>query len=733
MARITVNGGEVQVEGSTSIVGGVANPITLDSGVIHLHGPVTDQGIFIDSSNTLYSPNIDNGIFYSGAEYPMTIVGGGNISGANNTIIGGAIGPNSTVRGSLIGGSLSGGSLPGDVTATVSSITNETILGPNAYLVVDSLYSDSFNGSFSGGSIIGGSVTGGLTNSSISGSSISGGTIDKGTVTAPTEVLETSTTSTDSDSTETTTADTPSVDTTPEQVIDLSIETSGNGSWFGALKRMELVYGDISIKFAINPSDYNQKEPNRATITQTKGGAWIDAWGAGITEFSIKGITGVSGIKTDFKTTINNQVHVGYSRWVKLRDLFRTVYKAIQDGEPVTELIQLYNYTDNEFWYCYPTSQGIELYRSKSKPHVYQYTISLWGLRRIGEPEATEGKIGNPYKEQATINPTQTPDRASTEAMPPTDTQTPTDNPNPSNPENPTETEDGEDLGATPPTLEEEAVTTTDIEAAVSGGVVYTSGSIPIDTEADVSIRVYTRTKSVDTIRQESENYLKAMQDLIGGTEDGRIVPATGYHVAEDLNIAQQGTVLNITPIKATNLDKFNPLPTDFNVHRLMKELHFQNLVSPNTYELQTRIKEFDPTVLSPEYVFPIGSTPKERVQQAVNNNLVFGSTIYKLVSIYRSKYYLSKVDTRYIKAILLESIYVYRELYNIVNSNTSISTTLSVKSMKVLIRNINTIIRYLEINTLEDHMFYISNLMWELRQLQYLMVQVLADVVIYV
>ena len=164
-----------------------------------------------------------------------------------------------------------------------------------------------------------------------------------------------------------------------------------------------------------------------------------------------------------------------------------------------------------------------------------------------------------------------------------------------------------------------------------------------------------------------------------------------------------------------------------------MKELTFENLVSTETYSLQERIKEFDPEVLSPEYVFPIGSTPKERVQQAVHNNLVYGSTIYRLLTSYRSKYYLSKTDSKYIKIILLESMYVFRELYSIVNSTGTIKTTLSVKSLKILIGNINTIIRYLEVNTLEDHMFYVRNLMWELRQLQNIIMQVVADVVIYV
>ena len=184
------------------------------------------------------------------------------------------------------------------------------------------------------------------------------------------------------------------LDEMTQYIFSLDTSKSGNAMSGRQLKRMELAYGDTLIRFAINPSDYTQKEPNRATITQTKGGAWIDAWGAGIVEFIIKGITGVSG-------NTRTSVDVGYQRWKQLRDMFRSVYAAVQDGQEVTELVKLYNYTDNEFWYCYPTQSGIELYRNKSKPHVYQYTINLWGIRRIGEPVTTVGVIGNPNKEVA--------------------------------------------------------------------------------------------------------------------------------------------------------------------------------------------------------------------------------------------------------------------------------------------------------------------------------------------
>ena len=152
-------------------------------------------------------------------------------------------------------------------------------------------------------------------------------------------------------------------------MVDSYAKTSGNGYNKRTLKRMKLSYKGTTVKFAVNPEDYTQTIPNRVTVTQTKGGAWLDAWGAGIVEFTIKGTTGVKGTSTNIDT--------GYQRWRTLRTLFAEVFQAITDGEEVKDLISLYNYTDNEYWYCFPSQSGIELYRSKSRPHMYQYTLHL--------------------------------------------------------------------------------------------------------------------------------------------------------------------------------------------------------------------------------------------------------------------------------------------------------------------------------------------------------------------
>lgn len=528
-----------------------------------------------------------------------------------------------------------------------------------------------------------------------------------------------------------------------DTAISLDFISSGNGSATSPLKRMELSYKDTVIKFAINPSDYTQKEPNRATITQTKGGAWIDAWGAGIVEFNIKGITGVSGRKTNssvskaLKTTNtttqtitrNSGVDVGYQRWKELRDLFRQVYQAVQDGEPVTDLIKFYNYTDNEFWYCYPTQNGIELYRSRSKPHIYQYTINLWGLRRIGEPETTTGIIGNPNKETPTDGvDDSTPDNSTPDGSIPDDTSTD------GTEGDPDAVEDGDT--SAPDAIDRDGDTQTQVDttATVSGGNAYVTRTVSPGTQADVTIVTNTRTKTNSIIRDQSNTYAQDLAPLIGG-HNGQLSPKTAYNCAKDLIISTTGSVLSVKGFDARTLNRDYTIRADGRIkfHKLIEEVLFTNLVSRETYLMQQQILDYSPEVLSPEYVLPIGSTPKERVMQAVERSTKLDSTLYRLITKYQPKYYLSKMDVRYIKLVMLETMMVYRQLYQIAESKGQISTSLTPNNMRTLIKNVDALVIYLETNLNDTNEFFIRNVMWELRKMEYILIQVASDIVEYV
>lgn len=526
--------------------------------------------------------------------------------------------------------------------------------------------------------------------------------------------------------------------------IQLDKLHSGNGSKLVSLKRMELVYGDLDVKFAVNPSDYTQKEPNRVTMTQTKGGAWIDAWGAGIVEFNIKGITGVYGKKftatqDNYLTKVVNTtldvarvlagdsgVDVGYQRWKEMRDLFRTVYQAVEDGEPVEELIQFYNFTDNEYWYCYPAPAGIELYRSKSKPHVYQYTITLWGLRRIGEPQVSSGVIGNPNTVQATTN-------ASTGVQ--VDTT----------PNSEAEVEgvtaegqgfdDWDTLSQLPGELENEIAeatqTTANATQRVQGGTAYITKSAALNTQADITTITNTRTKTNEILRSQSKEYADLLAPIIGGTEDGLLVPTTAYNVATELSLTSVGGVLQVNAFDQNNFVK-NPLITEIPDDRLIQEINFTPMVAAETYNLWKLIREYSPDVLADNLITPGDLTAKERIMKSVKTLKYYGSTLYEYIIQYKPKYYLTRTDIKYLKMVMIDVMSIFYQLYRIYLSTGQIRTSITLTNINTLIRNIQSLNLYLKFNSTDINVFYVQNVRWELRQLEATLHRIKTDIIEY-
>lgn len=440
---------------------------------------------------------------------------------------------------------------------------------------------------------------------------------------------------------------------------------SGNAHSNRTLKRMKIAYGDTSIQFAINPEDYTQTEPNKATITQTKGGAWIDAWGAGITEIVIKGTTGVKGVG-------GTNIDIGYQRWKELRNLIRSVYDSIKDGESVTELIKFYNYTDNEFWYCYPTQAGIELYRSKSRPNIYQYTINLWAIRRIGQPASSSGVIGNPNSNAGGGN-SQTSRNTTTHTQ--------------------------------------------------SGGR-STSRNTLRNTEVDNTTITNTKTKSILGLQEDCLQYLTELEPLIGG-KSGKISPVTGFQCTQSITMQSSGTVSNVEAFTGESLSSDKSL--------LLVETKFSSRVSVETYTLYTQIKMYSPEVLSPAYSLVAGLTTQQRVIQAISTSTAYDSTIYQILINLRAKSITSKNETNYVKLVLLESMMVYGELFKMQNqSDEELSTTLTMTNMSILINNIRALIMYFSLKIKDNAIYQVMDLSAELRQLEKIMTQVRTNIVDY-
>ena len=148
------------------------------------------------------------------------------------------------------------------------------------------------------------------------------------------------------------------------------------------LKRIEFEFDGKSYSFALNPEEYSQTEPNKATVTQTMGGAFVDQFGAGLVEITLRGTTG-------FKNGTNDPNN-GFEKFKELRDLIRASYQNTDASKEV----KFYNYTDEEYWNVFV--ERFSLSRSRSRALLYQYDIKLTALRKLSDTtEGSTSSIGN--------------------------------------------------------------------------------------------------------------------------------------------------------------------------------------------------------------------------------------------------------------------------------------------------------------------------------------------------
>lgn len=147
------------------------------------------------------------------------------------------------------------------------------------------------------------------------------------------------------------------------------------------IKRFEFELNGESYSFILNPEEYSQSEPNRLTVTQTKGGLFVDEFGAGVKDISFSGTTGFSS---------------GFAKFKELRDLILKSYE-LRSGEYIsTAELFFYNYTDEQYFKV--AVESFTLRRSKNRPLLYQYEVKLICLSDLSNPAQLEdsmNQIGN--------------------------------------------------------------------------------------------------------------------------------------------------------------------------------------------------------------------------------------------------------------------------------------------------------------------------------------------------
>ena len=475
---------------------------------------------------------------------------------------------------------------------------------------------------------------------------------------------------------------------------------SGNANGVQAVKRMELAFGDLEVHFSVNPSEYQQREPNKATLTHTKGGAWIDAWGAGVLEFHIRGITG--GHRGD----------KGYQNWIKLRDCIRAVYDSIQDGQTITEYLRLYNYTDNEFWHCFPMPNGLELTRSKSNPLIYQYSLSLWGLSKIGETVQEQTITVSPLFQGAPAQGTRFEVDNSAIVVPEGFIGAPPEGKH-------FEYASSKPLIDTVITVPENfqgpfpqnvIVKTTSVTTSSGGGEYITTGYANPETVTAAKVTVSSR--SQDSLVNICSYLASALKPLVGG-DDGKIAPAAMSYVLSGILISPDGGITCFSPTAtyASGVELPSIQPSGDSMDSILQnEMNFVPSVSQQAYAAYSSAKKYGADVLSANFSISQGSSAQSAIVSAFIDSSDVNSEFIQNVKTLESESGISQTDAGTLRVTLLEFMALYLEMSKYAQSQ---FCKISKTSTEQLIRNVETLILHFadsgNASTDDDNSAYIA------------------------
>lgn len=477
------------------------------------------------------------------------------------------------------------------------------------------------------------------------------------------------------------------------------------------LKRIEFEYGNQSFKFLINPEEFVQTEPSRATITQTKGGAYLDAWGAGLTTIEIKGTTGFR-----CGTNFNNE---GFKQFVALRTLIRTVYDTVVPGVKAETLMKFYNYTDDDCWYVYPLS--FTLTRSKAKPLLYNYNITLQGLARIGDYNPTD--ITEPKSITGEVNPT-TPNQIVKDKIEP-----PAAEESESNNEETTDNDSSttsaidkatnivssclktgkwlsEHILISPvytsslslfPDSEKKSInklfafreastnTTSEVSAELQTGIDYMY-------DADITSYV------ISSIQTLGENF----KSILGG-DIGKISPVTAKFITNNFTVLSNSSVANIY-CSLLFTDGFN-------------DIGFINKMSQVEYETYLKLKNFDSNIIEVDsyysYINDYYYVTKNDIYKDISYNTLISVLLSKnkeLIDSYLIQAIMcNKINLNYLlmlKKILISAVSIYSQIGHFLETHEK--TIFSTYDIDIIINNVRYISRAFENYEPKDRPFYL-------------------------
>lgn len=167
--------------------------------------------------------------------------------------------------------------------------------------------------------------------------------------------------------------------------------------------RSESADGIKVLTMLIGPQEYRQDEPNRSTITQTIGGAWIDDFGLGLKEITIDFVSGfrkriippTDNIKSlsdkfgSFNSDKESAMTDGFQNFKSFRnDIYRAYFNRkageLKGDKPEYEM-RLMVWENGDYYVVHPMEFSFS--QSVTNPLMYRFTARFVVVRDLTEKE----------------------------------------------------------------------------------------------------------------------------------------------------------------------------------------------------------------------------------------------------------------------------------------------------------------------------------------------------------
>jgi phage baseplate assembly protein W len=139
-----------------------------------------------------------------------------------------------------------------------------------------------------------------------------------------------------------------------------------------------------AVSLFVNPENFTQTEPARVSVTQTKGGMFVDSFGQGIKTITIAGHLGY-GLRSGAAVG-GGQPISGAENFFLLRKLYRDWLDASTDPTKQAAM-RFYNWADSESYEVAITQ--FTLQRAVGKPLLYQYNIQMTCINDLAQWKQT--------------------------------------------------------------------------------------------------------------------------------------------------------------------------------------------------------------------------------------------------------------------------------------------------------------------------------------------------------